>query len=167
MRKQDISTSTAKPAQSRSARQRTSVLQCLSVSSQKILPQKRKYFLWLGMRDSNPRMLGPEPSALPLGESPTHKDGILSERRRELRFAKQNFPKELRKAPRPPHYTTNFQKTKIFTPRKPKPPHPSRKPHKNSIQATPEPANIFKPRKSPSKPISHTPKPVQNRLTFL
>ena len=27
--------------------------------------------LWLGMRDSNPRMLGPEPSALPLGESPT------------------------------------------------------------------------------------------------
>ena len=26
--------------------------------------------LWLGMRDSNPRMLGPEPSALPLGESP-------------------------------------------------------------------------------------------------
>ena len=23
------------------------------------------------MRDSNPRMLGPEPSALPLGESPT------------------------------------------------------------------------------------------------
>ena len=27
-------------------------------------------FTWLGMRDSNPRMLGPEPSALPLGESP-------------------------------------------------------------------------------------------------
>ena len=25
---------------------------------------------WLGRRDSNPRMLGPEPSALPLGESP-------------------------------------------------------------------------------------------------
>ncbi len=25
---------------------------------------------WLGTRDSNPRMLGPEPSALPLGESP-------------------------------------------------------------------------------------------------
>ena len=23
--------------------------------------------LWLGMRDSNPRMLGPKPSALPLG----------------------------------------------------------------------------------------------------
>ena len=28
--------------------------------------------IWLGMRDSNPRMLGPEPSALPLGESPVH-----------------------------------------------------------------------------------------------
>ena len=27
---------------------------------------------WLGMRDSNPRMPGPEPGALPLGESPTH-----------------------------------------------------------------------------------------------
>ena len=26
--------------------------------------------IWLGMRDSNPRMLGPEPSALPLGDSP-------------------------------------------------------------------------------------------------
>lgn len=26
--------------------------------------------LWLGKRDSNPRMLGPEPSALPLGDSP-------------------------------------------------------------------------------------------------
>ena len=26
--------------------------------------------LWLGMRDSNPRMPGPEPGALPLGESP-------------------------------------------------------------------------------------------------
>ncbi len=26
--------------------------------------------IWLGMRDSNPRMLEPEPSALPLGESP-------------------------------------------------------------------------------------------------
>lgn len=25
---------------------------------------------WLGMRDSNPRMVGPEPTALPLGESP-------------------------------------------------------------------------------------------------
>lgn len=28
---------------------------------------------WLGWRDSNPRMLGPEPSALPLGDTPrTH-----------------------------------------------------------------------------------------------
>lgn len=25
---------------------------------------------WLGWRDSNPRMLGPEPSALPLGDIP-------------------------------------------------------------------------------------------------
>ncbi len=29
------------------------------------------YSSWLGMRDSNPRMVGPEPTALPLGESPT------------------------------------------------------------------------------------------------
>ena len=29
--------------------------------------------IWLGMRDSNPRMPGPEPGALPLGESPTTK----------------------------------------------------------------------------------------------
>lgn len=27
---------------------------------------------WLGMRDSNPRMRGPEPRALPLGESPVY-----------------------------------------------------------------------------------------------
>ena len=26
--------------------------------------------IWLGRRDSNPRMLGPKPSALPLGYSP-------------------------------------------------------------------------------------------------
>ena len=26
--------------------------------------------IWLGWRDSNPRMLGPEPSALPLGDTP-------------------------------------------------------------------------------------------------
>lgn len=26
--------------------------------------------IWLGRRDSNPRMLGPEPSALPLGDTP-------------------------------------------------------------------------------------------------
>ncbi len=31
----------------------------------------KKGTLWLGMRDSNPRMVGPEPTALPLGESPT------------------------------------------------------------------------------------------------
>ena len=33
----------------------------------------RAFFIssWLGMRDSNPRMVGPEPTALPLGESPT------------------------------------------------------------------------------------------------
>ena len=31
---------------------------------------------WLGMRDSNPRMLGPEPSALPLGESPVQNEII-------------------------------------------------------------------------------------------
>ena len=29
------------------------------------------YSVWLGMRDSNPRMAGPEPAALPLGESPS------------------------------------------------------------------------------------------------
>lgn len=29
------------------------------------------YSTWLGMRDSNPRMVGPEPTALPLGESPS------------------------------------------------------------------------------------------------
>ena len=27
-------------------------------------------FLWLGMRDSNPRMSAPKADALPLGESP-------------------------------------------------------------------------------------------------
>ena len=27
--------------------------------------------IWLGWRDSNPRMLGPEPSALPLGDTPS------------------------------------------------------------------------------------------------
>ena len=29
---------------------------------------------WLARRDSNPRMLGPEPSALPLGDSPSAKN---------------------------------------------------------------------------------------------
>ena len=27
------------------------------------------YKIWLGRRDSNPRMLGPKPSALPLGDA--------------------------------------------------------------------------------------------------
>lgn len=27
------------------------------------------YNFWLGQRDSNPRMLGPKPSALPLGDA--------------------------------------------------------------------------------------------------
>ena len=34
------------------------------------LVDSSKGSLWLGMRDSNPRMAGPEPAALPLGESP-------------------------------------------------------------------------------------------------
>lgn len=32
---------------------------------------------WLGMRDSNPRMTGPEPVALPLGQSPVQGRIIL------------------------------------------------------------------------------------------
>ena len=32
--------------------------------------------LWLGMRDSNPRMPGPEPGALPLGQSPIITDTL-------------------------------------------------------------------------------------------
>jgi hypothetical protein len=32
--------------------------------------EKKLRSLWLGMRDSNPRILVPETSALPLGESP-------------------------------------------------------------------------------------------------
>ena len=28
--------------------------------------------IWLGMRDSNPRMHGPKPCALPLGQSPVY-----------------------------------------------------------------------------------------------
>lgn len=31
---------------------------------------------WLGRRDSNPRMLGPKPSALPLGDSPLKIPGV-------------------------------------------------------------------------------------------
>lgn len=39
------------------------------------------------MRDSNPRMLGPEPSALPLGESPTQSHlTILTLKNQPLRF---------------------------------------------------------------------------------
>lgn len=32
--------------------------------------QKLCHFSWLGRRDSNPRMPGPKPGALPLGDSP-------------------------------------------------------------------------------------------------
>ena len=32
---------------------------------------------WLGWRDSNPRMLEPEPSALPLGDIPLYPTGTL------------------------------------------------------------------------------------------
>ena len=32
-------------------------------------PAFTEVFTWLGWRDSNPRMLGPEPSALPLGDT--------------------------------------------------------------------------------------------------
>ena len=34
------------------------------------IPTDEISHIWLGRRDSNPRMLGPEPSALPLGDSP-------------------------------------------------------------------------------------------------
>ena len=40
--------------------------------------------IWLGMRDSNPRMPGPEPGALPLGESPVQST-IISSRRASLK----------------------------------------------------------------------------------
>ena len=36
----------------------------------KITDVKSLEQIWLGMRDSNPRMPGPEPGALPLGQSP-------------------------------------------------------------------------------------------------
>ena len=39
--------------------------------AKKISPSDLFSLAWLGMRDSNPRMSGPEPDALPLGESPT------------------------------------------------------------------------------------------------
>ena len=34
------------------------------------IPTDEISHIWLGWRDSNPRMLGPEPSALPLGDTP-------------------------------------------------------------------------------------------------
>ena len=41
-----------------------------SVPPFKILLKTQKVSNWLGVRDSNPRMPGPEPGALPLGQSP-------------------------------------------------------------------------------------------------
>ena len=38
-------------------------------NEQKELEMKLR-LIWLGRRDSNPRMLGPKPSALPLGDAP-------------------------------------------------------------------------------------------------
>ena len=35
------------------------------------LPLQTKNAIWLGWRDSNPRMTGPEPVALPLGDTPS------------------------------------------------------------------------------------------------
>ena len=35
------------------------------------LPLQTKNTIWLGWRDSNPRMTGPEPVALPLGDTPS------------------------------------------------------------------------------------------------
>lgn len=55
------------------------------------------YHLWLGMRDSNPRMPGPEPGALPLGESPRReeKESLLSfsERRQGLFHEVKSSPR--------------------------------------------------------------------------
>ena len=36
-----------------------------------------KPIVWLGWRDSNPRMTGPEPVALPLGDTPVSRKIIL------------------------------------------------------------------------------------------
>ncbi len=43
---------------------------CRLEKSWEISATKSQYPSWLGMRDSNPRMAGPKPAALPLGESP-------------------------------------------------------------------------------------------------
>ena len=52
----------------------TSVMKSLSeLSLLDEIPTNEIFSTWLGMRDSNPRMPGPEPGALPLGESPTTK----------------------------------------------------------------------------------------------
>ena len=45
--------------------------------------------IWLGMRDSNPRMHGPEPCALPLGQSPITE---LYYTLRWIRIANNNLP---------------------------------------------------------------------------
>ena len=43
----------------------------VGILAKKYYPSGKIFLSWLGMRDSNPRMSGPEPDALPLGESPT------------------------------------------------------------------------------------------------
>ncbi len=40
-------------------------------SNKNSLPLQTKNTIWLGWRDSNPRMTGPEPVALPLGDTPS------------------------------------------------------------------------------------------------
>ncbi len=66
------------------------------------------------MRDSNPRMLGPEPSALPLGESPTSKEkrNLFSfpERRRGL-LCKTKLPQAILLY----HIPAEFQQNHLFT----------------------------------------------------
>ena len=37
----------------------------------RIVAKRAENSIWLGWRDSNPRMAGPEPAALPLGDIPT------------------------------------------------------------------------------------------------
>lgn len=43
----------------------------------KITTTRVDILFWLGMRESNPRMRGPEPRALPLGQSPKQMDFIV------------------------------------------------------------------------------------------